>query len=168
MSESGITVVRPGQSISDAVKQDIQTNAAAKQLVEMKRQFTPKFTNVLNALFQNLGIPDPDFAGSIAMSYATNLAIGTGTSKEDFFKGVEKAWAQEFANLEEVKDQQRKMILNLAKNQMLQRRPIPPQLVEQMKAMECKIPDDMQAYIDAPQEKPAEAAAAPADPEAKA
>lgn len=134
-------------------------NAAAKQLVEMKRQMTPKFTNVLNALFQNLGIPDPDFAASVSISYAAAIAHGTGTSKEDFLKGVEKAWAQELEQAEEVKKQQGKMLLNLVGQMVAQKRPIPAPLIEQMKALGVTIPDDVQAYVDA---QPKDGAVAPA------
>lgn len=165
---SELTVVKPGQSISDAVKQDLQQSAAAKQLVEMKRQMTPKFCSTLNALFQNHGIPDPDFACSVSVSYAASLAIGTGTSKEDFFKGVEKAWAQEMAGHEEVKEQQGKMLLNVCKQLMAQQRPIDPRVITQLKAMAVTIPEDLQKYIEAPPAPSAPAASErPPDQEVK-
>lgn len=159
MSESVLTVVKPGQSIGDAVKQDIQQTAVAKQLVEVKKQVTGKLSAVINALMQSFAV-DPDNAASTALAYAIGLSMGGGTSKEDFLKGVEKSWALHLAQQEEVREEQQKMLLNVVKNMMAQKRPIPPALVEQMKAIDCTIPPDVQQWIDTP---PAPTPAAPVE-----
>jgi hypothetical protein len=165
MSDSVLTVVRPGQSISDAVKQDLQQTAQAKQIVEMKKQGTAKLSLVINSLMQTFAL-DPDHACSTALAYAVGMAQGTATSKEDFLKSVEKIWTLQLAQQEEVKEEQRKMLLNVAKQVMAQKKPINANLLGQMQAIGCVIPADIQEYIDA-QVKPAEVAPGPTATDAK-
>lgn len=150
---SELVVVKPGQSIGDAVKQDIQQSAQAKQLVEIKKQVTQKLSVVINALMQTFAV-DPDNASATTLAYSIGLAQGGGTSKEDFQVSVDKLWTLQLAQLEEVKDEQRKMMITGAKNLMAAKRPIPVPFLAQMQAIGCKIPDEVQAYIDAQAEAP--------------
>jgi hypothetical protein len=144
----GLAIVKPGQSISDAVKQDIQSSAQAKQILEIKKQRAGQLTNVINALMQTFAV-DPDNACSTALAYGAGLAHGSGTSKDDFLKSVEKIWALQVAHAEEVKEEQAKMLLNVCKNLMAQKKPINAQLFGQLQAAGVTVPEDLQAYIDA-------------------
>lgn len=155
---SELTVVRPGQSVSEAVKEGIQQSAQAKQLLEVKKQVTGKLNNVINVLMQSFAV-DPDNACSTAIAYAAGLAHGSGTSKDDFLKSVDKVWDIQVAYAEEVMDEQRKMILSVARQLMENKQPIPPHFIGQMQALKCVIPDDLQSYIDKTPQTPAEAVA---------
>jgi hypothetical protein len=142
-----LTIVKPGQSIAEAVKQDIQQTAQAKQLLEIKKQRTAQLSVVINSLMQTFAV-DPDNAASTALAYSAALAYSGGTSKEDFIKSVEKIWSLQVTQAEEVKEEQAKMLLNVAKNLMAQKKPIAPHLLGQLQAVGAKIPDDLQEYID--------------------
>ncbi len=153
MSESELTIVRPGQSIADAVKQDIQQTAQAKQILQIKQQVSGKIQPVLNALFQGFAL-DPDHAFSICLDYAAGIAIGTGKSKEDFYKGADKCWAAQVAQAESVKEEQGKMLLGIARQVMAQKKPIDVNILGQLQALGVAVPDDLQSYIDAQKAAP--------------
>lgn len=163
---SDLIVVKPGQSVGDAAREDLQQRAAAKQLVDIKKGLTPKFVNVLNALFQNLGIGDPDFAASVCVSYAAGIAIALGSSEEAFTEGAKKAWDNEKKEAEDVKEQQRKMNIITLKRLAAEKKPVPAPFLAHLKALGCTIPPDLQEYIDSQQ--PAGEAQEASAPEAAA
>lgn len=154
-----LTVVKAGQTVADAVREGMQQTAQAKQLLELKKQLAVKIGAVVNVLMQNFAI-DPDNACSTALSYAAGIAHGTGATKEGFISGAEKIWEAQVAQAEEVKEEQRKMVLTIVRSQMQAQQPVSAQLVAQMQTLGCVVPDDVQKYIE---DHPAPTDGQPAD-----
>jgi hypothetical protein len=143
-----IDAVTPGKSIGQAVKEAHQLEAAAKKQAAVKTDVGQRIGQVLNALFSSFGLGDPDFCLSVAWEAGIQIAIQCGVTKEKAIHGFERLWAAEVEKAEKMKDEQRKMLVNVARQIVSEKRPMPPELIANMTAMGCSIPTDVQAYYD--------------------
>ncbi len=143
----GVIIAKPGQSMGEAVRQNMQQEALAKQQLKMKEAVSLKIGNVLNALMVNLAV-DEDHAVSIALEYVAGLALTTGTAKDKVVQGFDAIWDKQVAAQEAVRAEQRKMLLNIARQIMGEKQPLPKELLQQLQALKAEIPEEIQRWVD--------------------